>query len=57
MQKLFWFFQQVCKNFQQFFVLDASFSWFFLKTNAKISLIFLIHMQKWQKFIVKNLLI
>ena len=36
MQKQFWFFQQVCKNFQQIFVLDASFFVVFLKTNAKI---------------------
>ena len=36
MQKPFWFFQQVGKNFQHFFVLDASFFVIFLKTNAKI---------------------
>ena len=34
MQKQFWFFQQVCKNFQQIFVLDAGFFVVFLKTNA-----------------------
>ena len=56
MQKLFWFFQQVCKYFQQFFVSDASFSCFLLETNAKSNLFFLIHMQNLQNFIVKNLL-
>ena len=56
MQKLLWFFQQVCKHFQQISVLDASFFWFFWKQMQKSNLFFLIHMQKLQNFILKNLL-
>ena len=56
MQKPFWFFQQVGKNFQQIFVLDANFSWFFWKQMQNSNLFFLMHMQKLQNFIVKNLL-
>ena len=57
MQKLFWFFQQVCKNFQQNFVLDASFFVIFLKTNAKIELIFSYSFAKIAKFFCNKLVI
>ena len=55
MQKLIWFFQQVCKNFQQIFVLDASFFVVFLKTNAKLKLIFSYSYAKTAKFYCKKL--
>ena len=55
MQKLFWFFQQMCKNFQQIFVLDASFFVVFLKTNEKIKLIFSYSYSKSAKFYCKKL--
>ena len=55
MQKLFRFFQQVCKSFQQIFVLDASFFVVFLKLNAKMYFIFSYAHGKIAKFYCKKL--